>query len=124
MCFESKLRTIQQHNDNAAFHDVEVHSHHANIAAVSNIPTQVFEHMFGGIQFCSIPQSLQRLQVRQCALIPSIAFLCLLWVAQQNSGIRLLSAVLFRKLNSWVVDIAAAAKAFGSRKKGKGPQDG
>jgi hypothetical protein len=32
----------------------------SNIAAISNIPTQVFEHMLGGIQFRTILQSCVR----------------------------------------------------------------
>ncbi|KAJ7915716.1 hypothetical protein B0H13DRAFT_1501389, partial [Mycena leptocephala] len=50
----------------------------SNIAAVSNIPTQVYEHMTGGRQFRVIPHALQHLHIPQFALIPSTSFLCLL----------------------------------------------
>ncbi|KAJ7497912.1 hypothetical protein B0H11DRAFT_1659501, partial [Mycena galericulata] len=50
----------------------------SSIAAASNIPTQVYEHMTSGRQFRAIPQALQGLRVPQFALIPSSAFLGLL----------------------------------------------
>ncbi|KAJ7798146.1 hypothetical protein B0H13DRAFT_1516983, partial [Mycena leptocephala] len=89
-----------------------------NIAAG---PTQVFEHMFGGLQFRSIPKSMQNLQVPRYALIPSISFLCLLSQAPQsvNVGIKLSPAdsAVFKKINSHLPDIMAAVKAFRAKKK-------
>ncbi|KAJ7762299.1 hypothetical protein DFH07DRAFT_771089 [Mycena maculata] len=80
MCFESKPLTIQQRNIPR-----RRGSRHANIAAVSNIPTQVFEHMFGASSFAPFRNHYN-----------------------------------VYKLGN----IAAAAKAFGSRNKGNRPQDG
>ncbi|KAJ7888222.1 hypothetical protein B0H13DRAFT_1469863, partial [Mycena leptocephala] len=92
-----------------------------NIAAVSNIPTQVFEHMLSGIQFCTILQSMHALQVRRYALILPISFLCLLENAPEfvNAGIKISAAegVLFRRLNTQLSDIMATVKAFGAKKK-------
>ncbi|KAK6971385.1 hypothetical protein R3P38DRAFT_2557433, partial [Favolaschia claudopus] len=50
----------------------------SNIAAASNIPAQVYEHIGSGRQFRAIPQALRQLHVPQFALVPSSSFLCLL----------------------------------------------
>ncbi|KAK7059441.1 hypothetical protein R3P38DRAFT_2495550 [Favolaschia claudopus] len=63
----------------------------SNIAAASNIPTQVYEHMNGG-QFRGVPQALKQLHVPQFALVPSSSFLCLLHNTPEqirNVGIKL-----------------------------------
>ncbi|KAJ7438890.1 hypothetical protein B0H11DRAFT_2356551 [Mycena galericulata] len=97
----------------------------SSIAAASNIPTQVYEHMTSGRQFRAIPQALQGLRVPQFALIPSSAFLCLLTNSPEPVnmiGIKLSAAdgALYKKLNDRLADVVEAVKALGSKKKGVG----
>jgi hypothetical protein len=87
------------------------------------------EHMLDSIQFPTIPQSMQALQVRQYALIPPIFFLCLLEQSPEfvKAGIKISAAdgVLFKKLSGRLSDITAAIEAFGAKKKrGAGSGEG
>jgi hypothetical protein len=61
----------------------------SNIAAVSNIPFQLSDHILG-VQFCAIPGG-QTLHVKRFCLLPSTAFLCTLEVApsQTESGLKI-----------------------------------
>ncbi|KAJ7777064.1 hypothetical protein B0H16DRAFT_1449209 [Mycena metata] len=81
----------------------------------------VFEHMFGGLQFCTIPHALRHLQLPQYALLPSINFLCLLCQPPEsvNVGIKLSAAdsLVFKRLDGYREDVIEAVKAFGAKKK-------
>ncbi|KAJ7621515.1 hypothetical protein DFH06DRAFT_940491, partial [Mycena polygramma] len=92
----------------------------SNVAAASNIPTQIYEHMSGGRQFRTVPQALQHLRVPQFALITSMTLLCLLGSTPEpiNAGIKLTvpDATLCKTLQGCLPRIVDAVKALGARK--------
>ncbi|KAK6975028.1 hypothetical protein R3P38DRAFT_2583003, partial [Favolaschia claudopus] len=96
----------------------------SNIAAASNIPTQVYEHMNGG-QFRGVPQALKQLHVPQFELVPSSSFLCLLHNTPEqirNVGIKLSASdsELYKKVNTHLKGVVSAVKALGARKTSSG----
>ena len=90
-----------------------------NIMAVSNIPTQVFEHNLGS-QFRAIPHA-QPLPVLRFDHLPPSAFLCALKHAPEvtSTGLKISPEdwKLFKDLKDNSKTVLAALKALAGRKK-------
>jgi hypothetical protein len=98
----------------------------SNVAAVSNIPVQLFDHILR-VQFRAIPGG-QTLHVKRFCLLPSSAFLCTLDVAPSETENRLKispqDGVLFRNLKDSSAGIQKAVASLASRgKKAQVPDD-
>jgi hypothetical protein len=98
----------------------------SNVAAVSNIPVQLFDHILG-VQFRAIPGG-QTLHVKRFCLLPSSAFLCTLDVApsETENGLKISpqDGVLFRNLKDSSAGIQKAVASLASRgKKAQVPDD-
>ena len=94
----------------------------SNIAALSRIVLQVFEHSGHGSQFRSIPEATALLQVHQHVLLPQTNFLTLLNTRPlkvNNSGFDLspVDMVLFDDLKKGKAELKRAMKAFRKREK-------
>jgi hypothetical protein len=91
----------------------------SNIAAVSNIPVQLFDHILG-VQFCTIPGG-QTLHVKRFCLLPSTAFLCTLEVAPSQTESRLKispqDGILFRNLKDSSAHLLKAVTSLAGRAK-------
>jgi hypothetical protein len=96
----------------------------SNIAAVSYVPMQIFEHMIGP-QFRAIPQALALnfLQVKQFTLLPAMSLLCTLDTAPQsvmeNVSIRISGSDYsqFLKLERCIQNIILAIKFINNKSK-------
>ena len=94
----------------------------SNIAALSRIVLQVFEHSSHGNQFRSIPEATALLQVHQYVLLPQTNFLTLLNTQQfkvNNSRFDLspVNMVLFNDLKKGKDELKKAMKAFRKQEK-------
>lgn len=93
----------------------------SSIAAVSNIPVQLFEHMIG-TQFRE-NHAAQRLHIKRYCLLPSSAFLSALDTAPFTSeaGLKISQKdwLLFKALKDKLEDIIKAVNTLGGRKKKK-----
>ncbi|KAF9458032.1 hypothetical protein BDZ94DRAFT_1325802 [Collybia nuda] len=91
----------------------------SSIAAVSNIPVQLFEHMIGS-QFRA-NHAAQRLHIKKYCLLPSSAFLSTLDTAPFASGAGLKISqqdwLFFKALKDKLKDIMKAVSTLGGRKK-------
>ena len=92
----------------------------SNIAALSKIVLQVFEHSGHGAQFRSIPEVTALLQLHQYVLLPPTCFLTLLNTQPlkvNNSGFELspIDMVLFNDLKRGKEQLRKAMKAFRKR---------
>ena len=120
----SEVRTNAKSGGKAA-KDSRV-SDSSNIAAVSNIPVQLFDHILG-VQFHAIPGG-QTLHVKRFCLLPSTAFLCTLEVAPSQTESRLKispqDGVLFHNLRDNSTHIfKAVTSLMGRATKSQGPDD-
>jgi len=93
-----------------------------NIAALSRIVLQVFEHSGHGSQFRSIPEVTALLQVHQHVLLVPTGFLILLNTQPlkvNNSGFQLspVDMALFNDLKNGKEQLKKAMKAFRKREK-------
>jgi len=93
-----------------------------NIAALSWIVLQVFEHSGHGSQFCSIPEVTTLLQVHQHILLAPTSFLILLNTQPlkvNNSGFQLspVDMALFNDLRNGKEQLKKATKAFRKQEK-------
>jgi hypothetical protein len=94
----------------------------SNIAALSKIILQVFEHSGHGAQFRSIPEVTALLKLHQYVLLPPTSFLTLLNAQPlkvNNSGFELspVDMVLFNDLKKGKEQLRKAMKAFRKRQK-------
>jgi hypothetical protein len=94
----------------------------SNIAALSRIVLQVFEHSGHGAQFRSIPEVTALLQLYQYVLLPPTNFLTLLNTQPlkvSNTGFELfpVDMVLFNDLKRGKEQLKKAMKAFRKREK-------
>jgi hypothetical protein len=91
----------------------------SNIAAVSNLPIQLFDH-FIGVQFRAISAG-QTLHVKRFSLVPSSAFLCTLASAPAilENGLKISQqdGILFRTLKEGCADIVKAVTLLAGRPK-------
>ena len=101
----------------------------SSIAAISYAPVQIFEH-FIGHQVRAVPQKMTLLQVKQFALLPATAILCVLETApwrimeSENLQISVSDTDRFDKLARQTQNIKSAIKNMNSRpRKGKEPEN-
>ena len=91
----------------------------SNVAAVSNIPVQLFDHILG-VQFRAIPGG-QTLHVKRFCLLPSSAFLCTLDAApsETDNGLKISpqDGMLFRTLKDSSTSIQKAVASLAGRGK-------
>lgn len=93
----------------------------SNIGAVSYMAVQVFEHWIG-LQFRAIPQSLQTLQAKRFALVPSNSFLCAMHSTPEelfNGGLKIsqTDSALFKYLTENKLNVFTAIKTLNYRVK-------
>ncbi|KII84575.1 hypothetical protein PLICRDRAFT_167537 [Plicaturopsis crispa FD-325 SS-3] len=94
----------------------------SNICAISYLGFQVYEQVFNR-QFRSITQATARLQTKQFALLPSIAFLCVISSKPTTSATSLELPIadyeLFKKLRDGESSLKHATTLYNKRAKGQ-----